>query len=300
MQSRKIIKIAENTQVITLPSRWLRKFNLRKGDDVQIQEHYNKIIVSTELPTALFEAKADFSKIKTIEATEAILSSLYKKGFDIIAILCQDHETKSNINKVLRHILREFKIEKETEMIVTIKNMQAENQSQIENGIQRAFVTTINLAEQTLKELETNKRNLKKLIYLEEENDHVTSQTQRLLTKFGFNDFQGTNFAYAIVRDVEKICDHYADLIIFLGKNKEEKLSERTMEYFKQTNQLLKDYYLLLNRFDINEVAKLKEKRKELQEKGQSLLKNNPAIHFLLSINEKLMELPGPLIALKN
>lgn len=300
MQTRKIIQIAENTQVMTLPSKWLRQFNLRKGDTVQIQDIYNKIIISTELPTAVYDTQVDFSKIKTIEATESVLSSLYKKGFDNITIICRDHETRANISKVLKHILREFRLDVERETFVVIKNVQVEDQNQISNGIQRSFATTLTLADQILVEIKFNKKNLLHLLYLEEENDHVTSQTQRLLNKFGFSEFQKTTFVYAIVRDIEKMCDHYADLIVFLEKNKKEKLNKDIIEYFEQTNRLLRDYYGLFNRFDINEVAKLKERRKELQEKGQSLLKNSPAVHFLLSINEKLTELSGSLIALKN
>ena len=43
---RKVIQIADSTQLISLPRKWAQKFNIKKGDELEVEEHDNKIVVS--------------------------------------------------------------------------------------------------------------------------------------------------------------------------------------------------------------------------------------------------------------
>ncbi len=45
---RKIIQIADSTQLVSLPRKWCKRLNLRKGDEIDIQEKVNPLIVSTQ------------------------------------------------------------------------------------------------------------------------------------------------------------------------------------------------------------------------------------------------------------
>ena len=44
---RKVIQIAESTQLVSLPRKWALKYGVKKGDEVDVLEEGNKIVVST-------------------------------------------------------------------------------------------------------------------------------------------------------------------------------------------------------------------------------------------------------------
>ena len=45
---RKVLQIAESTQLISLPRKWTLKYNIQKGDELEVEENGNKIQISTE------------------------------------------------------------------------------------------------------------------------------------------------------------------------------------------------------------------------------------------------------------
>ena len=45
---RKVIQIANSTQLISLPRKWSLQFGIKKGDELEVEEKGSQIIVSTE------------------------------------------------------------------------------------------------------------------------------------------------------------------------------------------------------------------------------------------------------------
>lgn len=291
MDKRKIIKIADRTFVITLPNKWLEKFELKKGDSVHLEEIYNRLVVTTKKIGDVYSTKIDFKNISTFEEVESLLASYYKQGFDEIIIINANKIVESFVIKTVKELLREFRIEsKDNELILT--NTCKENSKLLDLSIRRAFLTTITLADEILENLGGKVSNL---TYLEEENDHATGHAQRLLNKYGYNEEKKKVFIYNILRDLEKICDYYRVIAEKNYKN----ISKEVKDYFKETNELLRNLNdFFYKKTELKNIVDLKNKRKNLQEKGVQLMKKNEMAFFLTEINEKIIELTGSLIAL--
>lgn len=45
---RKVIQIANSTQLISLPRKWTQKYGVKKGDELEVVEDGSKVIISTE------------------------------------------------------------------------------------------------------------------------------------------------------------------------------------------------------------------------------------------------------------
>ena len=45
---RRIIKQGHNTLTVTLPSKWVQLFNLKQGDEIEINERENGLFLTTE------------------------------------------------------------------------------------------------------------------------------------------------------------------------------------------------------------------------------------------------------------
>ena len=52
---RKIIKQGHNTLTMTLPSNWVKKFNLTPGDEIDLSERDNGLFITTEKHNSIME-----------------------------------------------------------------------------------------------------------------------------------------------------------------------------------------------------------------------------------------------------
>ena len=45
---RKVIQLAHSTAVISLPSKWVKKYGVKKGDEIEVGEEESRLIVTAE------------------------------------------------------------------------------------------------------------------------------------------------------------------------------------------------------------------------------------------------------------
>ncbi len=45
---RKVVKLGPATLVVSLPSKWTKKFSINAGDELEMEEHNKNLIISTE------------------------------------------------------------------------------------------------------------------------------------------------------------------------------------------------------------------------------------------------------------
>ena len=83
---RKIVKQGAATMMVSLPSKWVKKNNLEKGDEVDIDEQDKELIITPE-------KKVEKKKQVTIDITPdkkdniyPILTHAYRRGFDKIIL----------------------------------------------------------------------------------------------------------------------------------------------------------------------------------------------------------------------
>src|SRR3989344_5739355 len=97
---RKIVRHGSSSLTVTLPSKWIEKYSINKGDEVNVEESGSNVIISTQKETA--------SGKKTINSkdgkfTKNNLSHLYQLGYDEIEIELTDKKTLKEINKILEN-----------------------------------------------------------------------------------------------------------------------------------------------------------------------------------------------------
>ena len=56
---RKVIQIANSTQLISLPRKWSQQYGINKGDEVNVDEQRSKIIISIEKAAELKSVEID-------------------------------------------------------------------------------------------------------------------------------------------------------------------------------------------------------------------------------------------------
>ena len=83
---RKVIQIAESTQLISIPRQWGKKYNIKKGDELEVIEKDNVLEISTKRTDQEMEITLDVTDLdKTCIAY--IVRSAYRRGYDIIKVV---------------------------------------------------------------------------------------------------------------------------------------------------------------------------------------------------------------------
>ena len=88
---RKIVKHGPSSFIVSLPLKWIRKHNLSKGDEVDVEEMEENVVISTEYKEKCERADLDMNDTK--EMTIQKVCALYKRGIDekVLALRVRKH-----------------------------------------------------------------------------------------------------------------------------------------------------------------------------------------------------------------
>ena len=82
---RKIIQIAESTQLVSLPRKWSLAQGLKKGDELEVQEEGTRLIVSTLNAPHKGGVEADLTGLDR-DSLMFFVRAMYKIGYDEIKL----------------------------------------------------------------------------------------------------------------------------------------------------------------------------------------------------------------------
>ena len=302
---RKVIQIAGSTQLVSLPRQWAKKHNIQKGQEIEVHEEGNRVIITSSTEPIIDVAELDISDLG--DMTARCIHALYKRGADELKITFRE---PSYIRKVQDAIGKEsvgFEILEQKDNHCTIKYVSG-NLEEFDSILRRTFLLLLNMADQTYENLKDEKFDaLQTTAFLEEANNRFTTICRRYLNKTN-NDFQGkVGPMYYIVEELEKVADQYKCLCQHFSKLKGKNvvLDNHAMNMFGSANDMLRDYYELFYKFDANRLRKMKQQRNKTVDEAHKLLQKdlNYGSHWLvyhtLVITDKLFAMTGSLLLLK-
>jgi len=82
---RKVIQIAGSTQLVSLPRKWSIEHNLMKGDELEVEEEGNTLLVSTGKAVDSGSVEVDVSSLDR-DSLMFLIRALYKNGYDEIIL----------------------------------------------------------------------------------------------------------------------------------------------------------------------------------------------------------------------
>ena len=290
---RKVIQIADSTVLVSIPSKWAKKYGLKKGDSVDVEEEHSKITITAE--NIKKQTKKTIVDAKDLEERTLrwVLASTHRSGYDEIEILYNNNKTLKTIEDMIKNVMLGFIIINQEENKVTLKPMAIESINEFDQTLRRIFLVTLSLADNVLGNLKNQKE--EDIITLEKTNNQLTNFCERLLN-MGAYDYNKTTFLYVICWNLEKIADEYK-YIFQLG---DIKVSSEILRLFQEVNDIFKEVYNAFYEFDIKKFNNLYKDAKKLEEKLIDAGGNFELKHHLVTIIAKLLDLPANFIGLKN
>ena len=284
-----------------MPRKWSLQFNIKKGDELEVEEEGNKITVSTEKSTELKSKEID---VTGLDRTTILyyIQSLYRMGYDEIKVIFNESATvhfRTNEKvKVITVIHNEvnrligFEIIQQKENYCIIKDLSTSSIKEFDNILRRIFLLLNDASSDLLKG--AKEFNISLIETIEEKHDSITkfiSYCSRLLSKYGYTDHKKTIVLYHILIILDKVIDvlKTAGRDLLRVKNK---LSNKTIELLDLIDKSIHLCSEFFFKFDLSKAVEIYKSRNEMLNLLHQYAKKLPPHELVLvSKLEHIMEL---------
>ena len=215
---RKVIQIADSTQLVSLPRKWAQKYDIKKGEEMDVQEQGNKIIISREgqshKPSAVEIDITGLDKDSLI----FLIRGLYIRGYDEIKLIFNKpvipHHRINQEVKVFSVIHGEINRSTGLEIIqqksnyCVLKNISDSSVKEFDNILRRTFLLIIDAASDLYKGSKDG--DLVLIETLEEKHDTITKlilYNLRILNTIGYKEYKDTRLLFHMVSSLDLIVD---------------------------------------------------------------------------------------------
>ncbi len=302
---RKVNLVGQNTLTVSLPKKWVEKYNIKKGDELEVVENGDKITIGTEKISQNNSVELDINNLDPL--IPRYICCLYRKGIDEIKVVFNNPELIESAQKTMGKEAVGYEITEQGKNHCVIKHVSGELED-FEPVLRRTFLLLISMADESLNSIKKNEfDNLKNIAFLEEANNRFTTTCRRFLNKQGYKDTGKIGPLYYIIEEMEKIADEYKYLCHYLYKfrGKKIKIDKTTLEIYEETNEMLKKFYELFYKYEKDKLVHIGKQRKILVEQFILLFEKDSSnqdkliLHHLFTIMQKIFCLVGPYLIIK-
>ena len=300
---RKVIQIADSTQLVSLPRKWALQHGIKKGDEVEVAEEGNKIIISTESLAPLDKKEIDVSELEPM-ILRAIVA-LYKKGVDEIKVTFNEPNLINSVQKLIGKEAVGFEITDQGKNYCIIKQVSGELED-FDPLLRRTLLLLVSMADRTYEALKSGSQDeLRNTAFLEEANNRFTTSCRRFLNKKGYPDSRKTGPLYYIVEELENLADQYKYICLHFSDGKKAvKINPEVISVFKKTNEILRSFCEIFYKYEPKKMAAIGKERKEIIKHMFRLLEKTKdhndtvLLHYSITIFNKIFCLIGPYLVI--
>jgi phosphate uptake regulator len=302
---RKVVKHGSATLTVSLPAKWAKKFNIKAGDELEITEEKNNLLISTgKEAKSVHEVCIDIDQYGDVLAARAI-ASLFKAGCDNINVHYNKLDGVSIIERYLNEFIG-FEVMKQKENSFLLKEISTfSNIDELDNVLKRAFLLLISMANDCADSIKSNNKELlKKIIHRDTTINKFANYCRRLINKQGIAKIKDVPMVYYIVEEIENLGDEYKYMSKFLLQPNTKIDNPKLIDLLKDANKLIYNFFSLYFKFSSEKAKKLAEDRNIIAEKINKAFKTNcvDEIRFLDYLNRMsliITNMLGPLMAMK-
>jgi len=238
---RKVNRVGTNTLTVSLPSKWAKKYNLQKGNELDFIEEGNTLNISIG---DIIKEKRSVTVTITKEENymRRIITGMYLKGFDEIKIQFSDKKVFDRVQKDSKLLLG-FEIVEQKDNYCILRNVSKGLDSELNTLLDRLFNIVLSFNKElfiTLKEGDLT--NINRFISYEENSNRISLFCKRMinLNILSDNMFNNTS-VYIILSLLERISDELDWIVDFIEREKigSIKLDKSTEELFKLVSESL-------------------------------------------------------------
>jgi len=286
---RKLVSQGRATLTISLPSKWLKTFGLKAGDEVDVAEKGSGLVIKSEQGITIEKTQIDLKDFGS-KLINKVMANLYKKGYDEIELILENSEQLEQIQKIIQTSLLGFEIISHGQRSCVVKNISGPIEGEFDQMLRRIFLLLKSMAFDGLTAIKTkNLSSLNSVMLSEKINNRLTTICRRAINKRGLE--KDSTFLYSFVNQLEKVADEYRDMYQYILAKKA-KLTAEEIKLMEAVNENLNRLYENYYKFEKTVTIKIGDENKriiaELNKEFESKKANAKIEHHLYSITDMI------------
>ncbi|MBW2971858.1 AbrB/MazE/SpoVT family DNA-binding domain-containing protein [Candidatus Woesearchaeota archaeon] len=277
---RKVNRVGNNTLTVSLPAKWANRYNIKQGDELEVNEQGSALVVGSKDDSKWGKTKVDVEKFGLFH--QNFLANVYHVGYDEVEVLFRNSQDFENIQKRLPNFIG-FEIVYQGEKSCVIKDISKTSELEFDNVLRRTFLMLIEMSERcsdAISKKEFDKLNEIRL--LESMNNKFTDYCRRILNKYGYKDEKRTPVVYTLVHDLERLGDEYKRICDHFYKEKQP-VNKDLLKLFQKINKYIRTYYELFYKYDRAKLEYLLNEGKTIVKSLQTFLTSKSASDAILA-----------------
>lgn len=249
--------------MISLPSKWAKRYGLKKGDEIDISEEGSAIKVST---TKIGPQKGEINLETDQKFLKLFLNRMYRLGYDEVKVNFNQKGNTKKISEELKYLLG-FEVVSTSEKSCLIRSVTETNQQEFDSLFNRLFLMVHSLSREGNEYLEGKGiKELDNFTAIEDTINKIANLCERILNKFGYQNPNKTTILLQQTMLLEQIADAYYRLYFWIVENNF-KLSKETLKLLNEIEKYFLDTYSQFGKFRQEYFSKLYQQRKNLSNK---------------------------------
>ncbi len=286
---RKVIQIANSTQLISLPHKWAQKHKIKKGDELEITEAPGKLTITPNLVMPSEQVEVD---VTGLDRTSILLlvRGLYKRGYEEIRVICNNtvvphyrtQEQRSFLSVIHTEVNRLPGVEviEQKDNHCVIKAISEPTLKDIDTVMRRIIMLINDAANDVIVACKTQDRVL--LETIEEKHDTISKFTSFISRLLNAQDSEEHLFLLSIVCLLDKVMDFIKNtsrIALDYGK----KIKPETAELMELTYETFQIYQKIHFKIDTSLVTKMSKLKEEVQDSLIQISKIVPKEDILIA-----------------
>ena len=268
---RKVNLVGQNTLTISLPSKWIKQHNIKKGDQLEVIEEKNVLKIKQQHKKEEKKCTLDVTGQKTM--TYRIVAAAYKAGYDELTVKYNNTNELEEINRRIEKNLAENDVVEFKKKEITFRSGSQLNPKKFNDMFRRIFFSVNSMAKDVETALkEKSFEELKSTKMKDGAVGKYTDYCRRLLNKGLETDFKSPYSIYYIIEEIEIIADFYKHMALSIIKRRKIPHKE-IIQLLEEVNIFLKSFIDLLFAFDMQKINKFGTRKEIIEKKIQKMYK---------------------------
>jgi phosphate uptake regulator len=290
---RKVSLIGPSTLMVSLPSKWAKRNNIKRKQEIDIEEKQDRLIIYAGDPGR--HRKKELILEKKDQFLNRYIRYLYHKGINEIKIVCNEGIDINDIEKELDAYLG-FEVVEQGSKYCIIRNMAVSIEDEFSTMLRKIFFMNINMINESLENIkENNYEELTTIANIEKTNNKHVNFCYRILNKSGKIPEEEKMYLYINLFCLENIADHIRDICNYIA-SKKQKIGKNTEEFYLSIIQHLTELHNLYYKLDKDKIVAVRNTRDRLYQQGQTTLHHATKeevyiVHKLLSILDQMKDM---------
>lgn len=288
---RKVIQQGPSTLMVSLPSKWVKENNIKKGQELNVDLINNQLVIYNK--AVQLERKMNLTVKTKEDYLDRSVMGPYREGYNEIYIKYEDPGVVEKVRETL-HFLLGFEIVDQTSNSCTIKNISEGSEEDYPTMFRRMFQILLTMTEACLEYARTRDENrLKTAIDLRETLVKLEQFNLRLINQQNSFSLQQKSLEFFYVWNIGTFGKVWSSLARE-QLSKKPTLSKEDIEFLVEAVKYTREFYTLFYNRERAGILAMKQKLyAQLRPNGAALLdksKNRMIIFYLLRVVNSLYE----------